>query len=121
VSGPSPSMQALLTVAQAEGFALFACRDCGCSFYPPQSFCPACLSPHVDAQPDSGEATVLSTTRIHRSLDPALAPTMPLYVCSVKSAAGPSLFALADRPWPAATAVRLRVRDGLIHVDRPAP
>lgn len=113
----SDAMKALLQAAGADGFALAACRACGHRFYPPQSFCPACLGPEVEARADPGHATVLSTTRLHRTLDPALADRLPLHVACVRTEAGPSLFAMADALLAPGTPVRLRVRSELIHAE----
>jgi uncharacterized OB-fold protein len=117
VSRASDAMQALMRASEATGFAMFECRECAHRFYPPQSFCPACLAPDVEPLPDSGEATVLSTIRIHRSLDPGLAAQLPMFVACVKTGGGPSIFTMADRMWNAGARVRIRLRDGLFHAE----
>lgn len=113
----SEAMRTLMLASQATGFAVFKCRTCAHRFYPPQSFCPVCLVPEVGPEPDSGEAMVLSTTRIHRSLNPALSGSLPLYVACVKTATGQSLFVMADRLLPAGARIRIRLRDGLFHAE----
>lgn len=115
MSPSSEAMKALRQAAQATGFALSRCCDCAHRFYPPQSYCPVCLSTEVDAVADDGSATVLSTTRIHRSLDPALADRLPLHVACVSVATGLSLFAMAEGMLAPGSRVRLQWRDGLIH------
>lgn len=119
MSYPSDAMKALLQSA-TNGFALNNCRDCGHRFYTAQSFCATCLSPNVVAEADTGEATVLSTTRIHRSLDPVLAPVLPLHVACVRTTGGQRVFAMADRLLSAGTRVRLQLREGLFHAQ-PTP
>ncbi|MGJ7530730.1 Zn-ribbon domain-containing OB-fold protein [Variovorax sp. GB1P17] len=110
-------MAILLRVAQSTGLALSCCRDCGHRFYPPQSFCPTCLAPEVEHLPENGEATVLSTTCIHRTLDPALENVLPLHVACVKTSVAQSLFAMVHAPMPRGTKVRLYVREGLFHAE----
>lgn len=122
MSTRSEAMKALQQAARASGFAISRCRDCAHHFYPPQSYCPVCLSPEVDAVADDGTATVLSTSRIHRSLDPALADRLPLHVACVSVATGLSLFAMAEEMLAPGSRVRLQWRDGLLHaVSVPPP
>lgn len=126
MSQRSDAMTALLRAAEARGFAISHCRECAHRFYPPQSYCPVCLSPDIDAVADDGAATVLSTTRIHRSLDPSLADRLPLHVACVSVGAELSLFALADRLLAPGSQVRLQLRDGLFYAipmtqDHPTP
>lgn len=113
----SMPMQALVQASIHSGFAVFTCRACAHRFYPPQSFCPACLASEVEPVVDSGEATVLSTTRLHRSLEPTPPGGLPLHVACVATAAGPTLFAVADRLLPVGARVRIRLRDGLFHAE----
>lgn len=108
-----------MQASQATGYAVFCCRSCAHRFYPPQLFCPDCLSFNVEPVPDCGEATVLSTTRIHRSLDPTLSGKLPLHVACVKTATGQSLFVMTDRLLPAGTRVRVWLRDSLFHAETP--
>lgn len=120
VSRWSSSMLALMTAAQSTGFAMPRCRACAHRFYPPQSFCPACLVPDVEATPSSGDATVLSTTLVRRSLDPAAAGQPPLHVARVVTVEGPSLFVMADRAFEAGSRVRIRLHNGLFHASEVA-
>jgi len=113
----SESMRDLMEASQATGFAMFHCCSCGHRFYPPQSFCPACLAPDVEARSSNGDATVLSTTLIHRSLDRSVPGHRPTHVACVETAEGPSIFAMADLAFAVGSRVRIRLRDGLFHAS----
>jgi hypothetical protein len=66
---------------------------------------------------DTGEGTVLSTVAIHRSMAPSFSARLPVQVACVQRPDGASVFALVDRPLPQGSTVRLRLRNGLFHVD----
>ncbi|MCP3723936.1 hypothetical protein M3I53_12480 [Paraburkholderia sp. CNPSo 3272] len=78
------------------GLALPCCAQCGHQFYPPQRYCPRCLHGHIDYVADSGAAVVLSVTRLHHTLKPAIVSSLPLHVAAVRTDSGVTLFALAD-------------------------
>lgn len=82
------------------GLALPYCPACGHRFYPPQRYCPQCLHGHVEYRPDSGAAVVLSMTRLHHTLDPAVQRQLPVHVASVRTDSGVTLFALAEHMLP---------------------
>ncbi|MGJ7504034.1 MULTISPECIES: Zn-ribbon domain-containing OB-fold protein [unclassified Variovorax] len=117
VTTSSNAMKALIDAAQATGFAVPRCGACGHRFYPPQSFCPHCLAPEIEYVPDSGDAIVLSTTRLHRTFDPAWTAALPVHIASVKTAAQLSLFVTVDRMLPVGTQVRIHLRHGLFHAE----
>lgn len=48
-------------------FATTCCEDCGTVFFPPQGFCPECLSGKVCFKKPEGKATLYGFTRIDRS------------------------------------------------------
>ncbi len=103
----SAAMAGLREAAGSQGFALPKCTACGHRFYPPQSWCPRCLAPSIQFPKESGHATVLSTIRVHRSLDASWATRTPVYVSCVNTDLGVSVFALADVVLPKGTPVAL--------------
>ncbi|MGJ7498095.1 Zn-ribbon domain-containing OB-fold protein [Variovorax sp. RT4R15] len=117
VSITSNAMKALIDAAQITGFALPRCRACGHRFYPPQSFCPRCLASEIEYVPDSGDAVVLSTTRLHRTFDAAWTGALPVHIASVNAAGQLALFVIVDRMLPAGTQVRIQLRHGLFHAE----
>lgn len=93
-------------IANASGnLALPHCPACGHLFYPPQSYCPRCLHGSIGHQADSGTAVVISTTRLHTTLDPVFAQRLPLHVAAVRTDSGVTLFALCGAMLPAGTRV----------------
>lgn len=112
----SPEMARLLDAIGQSGFAVPHCRVCDRVHYPPQSWCPYCLSPGIEFRPDSARARVLSTVTLHRSLDVEWESRLPAHVACVVTDSGLKMFALADFDIPADTPVTLELRAGLLHI-----
>lgn len=110
----SPGMAHLLDVTERFGFAVPSCRVCGRVHYPPQSWCPYCLSPEIDLLPDTGHAIVLSTIAVHRTLDVEWESHLPAHVVCVLTDSGIKLFAMADFDIPVGTPVILEFGAGLL-------
>lgn len=112
----SAQMARLLEVIGPLGFAVPHCPACDRVHYPPQSWCPYCLSPGIEFRRDSGRALVLSTVTLHRSLDVEWQSRLPSHVACVVTDSGLKVFALAELDLPADTPVTLELRSGLLHV-----
>lgn len=113
-AGISFEMAGMKEAAKGHGFAVPQCAACGHCSYPPQSSCPECLAPETNYIPDGGNGSILSTTRVHRSVDGVRG--LPLCVACVRTASGVSLFALAAADLPAGSPVKVRVHDDLFQV-----
>lgn len=79
--------------ALAEGrLELQVCGGCGKARYPVAPVCPYCHSAAAAWRPMSGEGTIFSFVRYHRSYLPEFADVMPYVVATVQLAEGPRLF-----------------------------
>ncbi|MGI8839406.1 MAG: Zn-ribbon domain-containing OB-fold protein [Caulobacteraceae bacterium] len=63
---PTPETQAFWDGCKAGELRLQRCGDCGGSYFPPRSFCPACGSRAVEAYAASGRASLYSYVINHR-------------------------------------------------------
>jgi NAD(P)-dependent dehydrogenase (short-subunit alcohol dehydrogenase family)/uncharacterized OB-fold protein len=81
-----------LTAAAAEGrFELQVCQRCKAVQYPPREACHRCLSPRLKWRPQTGEATLLSETRLHHSNDLFFRERLPWRLGLVQLDAGPTV------------------------------
>lgn len=112
----SPEMARLLDAMGQCGFAVPHCRVCDRVHYPPQSWCPYCLSPGIESRPEKGNARVLSTVTLHRSVDLEWESRLPCHVACVVTDSGLKVFALADFDVPVGKPVNLELRAGLLHI-----
>jgi uncharacterized OB-fold protein len=112
----SPQMTRLLDAIGQFGFAVPHCNVCDRVHYPPQSWCPYCLSTRIEFRPDSARARVLSTVTLHRSVEAEWESRLPCHVACVVTDSGLKVFALADLDLPADTAVILELHSGLLRI-----
>lgn len=113
----SEAMQRLISNARDHGFAVPVCGSCGHNFYPPQTWCPRCLSADIGSAVDDGRAVVISCCRVFRSLVQTLENVPPVYIATVKAESGISLFAMTDMELPSGTPVTITLRGDLFHVQ----
>ena len=118
----SEQMKRFYQAAGEWGFAAPCCHHCQAVHYPPQRWCPRCLSTDVGFKADDGHATVLSSIAVHRSFDPAWEARLPAYVSCAVTDSGFKVFAMAGAASPRGGRVRLQAVDGFVWVrDERAP
>lgn len=81
-----------------ERLSLSRCESCRRYHYPAREFCPACLSPRVNAEPVDGSGTVCASTTIFRTTDPRFESALPLHVGTVHLRVGPLVLAFLSDP-----------------------
>lgn len=102
-----------LTVAAAEGrFELQVCAQCATVQYPPREACVCCAGDKLPWRPQSGEAQLLSTTRLHHANDLFFRERLPWRLGMVRLASGPTLMVhlhgdVGDTPQPVRVIARL--------------
>jgi uncharacterized OB-fold protein len=85
------------------------CDECGRVNYPARTICRACLSDRLSELGEPGEGVLLATSLVHRSLEPAHAPRLPLRIGTVRLDCGPHVLSfVAENVQPGAR-VRLSV------------
>jgi len=93
-----------------DGLRLQHCASCGFVIYYPRVACPECLSASLEWRPVSGAGELLSFGVIWRSLHPAFADKVPLWLCTVRLSEGPVVVALLDQAAPHNVSVGMPVR-----------
>jgi uncharacterized OB-fold protein len=84
------AMRPMDEAAAAGKLAVQHCADCGAAQYPPRELCHHCLSAElVWTVVDTMEATVLATTPLHHSNEPAWRPHLPVRIGLVQLHTGP--------------------------------
>lgn len=97
------------------GLALPHCPACGAFHYPRREACPFCFAvpeaPMGEAEA-SPHGAILTTTRLHVTLDPAFAAHLPLAIGSVAMDAGPVVIAYLAEALQRGDAVTLSLEEG---------
>ncbi|CAN7462388.1 zinc ribbon domain-containing protein [Phenylobacterium sp. LjRoot225] len=83
------------------------CDDCGSPNYPARAVCRVCLSDRLTDHEDAGDGVLLATSLVHRSLEPANAPHLPLRIGAVRLASGPHVVSFVASDLRAGDRVRL--------------
>lgn len=101
------------------------CSACGAVQYPSRDICRECLSDALEWSDRVAAGTVVALATLHRSLDPALAATMPRDIAMVQlEDGGPCIIAFADSALQAGYAVVIEDRgtpgQPLLHALRQA-
>ena len=68
------------------------CNDCSELFFPPQGFCPHCLSDNVGYQKASGKGTVYSMSIVHQNRSPGFRDELPYIIAYVTLDEGVQMF-----------------------------
>ncbi|MDE0348353.1 MAG: Zn-ribbon domain-containing OB-fold protein [Gammaproteobacteria bacterium] len=85
---PTPETQHFWDGTREGELRLQRCRDCGCTYFPPRPFCPACASQDVEVFAASGRGSLLSYVINHR---PHPSFDGPYAIAVVKLDEGPTL------------------------------
>jgi len=75
--------------APSAALQLQQCASCNTVNYPARDLCGRCLADALAWQPQSGAGTLLASSTLHYSLEPALHGQLPIIIGSVKLAVGP--------------------------------
>jgi uncharacterized protein len=89
---PLPLVTALTEpfwTAGSEGLLrVYHCKDCGLWVHPPEARCPRCLSTHVNPEPVSGRAELLSFTVNYQPWQPSLKVPYTIGIVELLDATG---------------------------------
>ena len=88
--------------------SLQSCTSCSTIQYPTRAVCRQCLSPELEPVSDPGTGELLSTTLVHRSLEPQFAPFLPLAVGTILLDCGVRVISFLDAGLAIGARVRLR-------------
>ena len=103
--------------------AIQSCAACGARQYPSRDICWNCLSDALPFLEDSGTGRVLAETVIHRSLEAAFQPQLPVRVATVLLDSGPRLLCFLEGGAAAGDRVMLsagrNVRQEPVWIARP--
>ncbi len=68
------------------------CNDCAELFFPPQGFCPHCMSDNVGYQKASGKGTIYSMSIVHQNRSPGFRDELPYIIAYVTLDEGVQMF-----------------------------
>ena len=84
------------------------CTACGTRQYPERDLCRACLADTLGYAEDSGRGRLAAETTLHHTLDPAMAPELPMRIGMIALDAGVRVIAILGADLAAGDAVVLR-------------
>jgi uncharacterized OB-fold protein len=68
------------------------CQQCGALFFPPQGFCPHCLSDKIGYQKASGKGQVYSMSIVHQNRMPGFKDEVPYIIAYITLDEGVQMF-----------------------------
>lgn len=84
------------------------CTACGARQYPERDLCRVCLGDTLALAEDGGRGRLVAEAVLHRSLDPACIPALPIRIGTVALDAGVRVIAFLDDDVGAGNRVKLR-------------